>query len=52
MSKKVKEKKIKELLKHLAKEELNHKKIIEGHSEALYNYWYWEGLNELRPIES
>lgn len=52
MAKKVKNKDVKNILKMLAEQELQHKKLIGSHSEALYNLWYWEGLEELRPIES
>ena len=51
IAKKTNDKKLQSFLKRVAGEELKHKKLIKMHSDALYNYWYWEGI-EPRPLES
>ena len=42
---------IKKILLQIAEYERDHKQLIKAHSEALYNYLYWEGI-EPAPVES
>jgi rubrerythrin len=42
---------IKKILLQIAEYESEHKQLIKAHSETLYNYLYWEGI-EPTPIES
>lgn len=43
--------KIKKILLQITDYEKDHKQLIKAHSEALYNYLYWEGI-EPAPVES
>lgn len=45
---KVKDKKIKNFLKMVAKEELKHKDLIMMHQDAVYNTGYWMGMEHVR----
>ena len=39
---------IRNFLRKLAKDELNHKQFIESHREAVYNEGYWLGIDHVR----
>ena len=46
-----KDEKIKKILLQIAEYEQDHKRMIKEHSESLYNYLYWEGIDPA-PVES
>ena len=48
MARRIKDRKIKEFLKMVAHEELNHRNFIHQHQDALYDTGYWLGLEHVR----
>ena len=45
---KVDDKEIKKFLLKLAKDEKEHFDLIKMHEESIYNYWYWDGMDQPR----
>jgi len=50
MAKETKEPDIKRFLKKLADDEREHFEVIKHHEDPIYNYWYWDAM-EQPPLE-
>lgn len=48
LAKKIKNKKIKDMLKKIANEELRHKEFIMMHQDAIYDTGHWMGIDHVR----